>query len=222
MIFSEMKTIFMEPDIMLGAPEMIFVVWKIKFFRTKKINTVALKIIGALKKIVSTAGLILDAAEKNGSKRSKIADKTEMILNGEFSNLFGKEKAVKDALHAVRRTKPADCHALSDPFRNPCRSWPVTIWELFGNYSSRPANDYDLCAGVEPGKVPAVPPTRHGSLIPSLIRTRLSRPNYSCLRVWRLYHTHNRPLSRSDTLESGTREPRPNSGVKKRPKSTVC
>ena len=47
---------------MFGSPEKIFVVWKIKFFSTKKIDTVGLKIIGGTKTIVSTAGLIFDRA----------------------------------------------------------------------------------------------------------------------------------------------------------------
>src|SRR5213083_1306344 len=102
MIFSKTKTILRQTGIILGALETIFLVWKTKFLSTKKINTVASKIIGTVKKVVSAAGLIFDSAEKTGSKSSKIADKREMILNREFSNLFGKKKS-----HEGCRTRSA-------------------------------------------------------------------------------------------------------------------
>jgi len=81
MILSKTKAIFRQAGIIFGAPEMIFLVWKAEFLSTKKINTVATKVIGTVKKVVSAAGLILDAAEKIESKSPKIADKTEMIFN---------------------------------------------------------------------------------------------------------------------------------------------
>jgi len=51
------------------------------FSGTKKIVTVAVKVIYGVEKPVSLTNLILDAAQKIGSKSSRIADEPQIMLD---------------------------------------------------------------------------------------------------------------------------------------------
>jgi len=81
MIFCETKRIFTEPDTDLAVREMVIFLSKTMFSGTKKIVTVAVKIIYGVEKPVSLTNLILDAAQKIGSKSSRIADEPQIMLD---------------------------------------------------------------------------------------------------------------------------------------------
>ena len=83
-----MKMIFSEPDTVVAVPEMFIVLSKIMSSGTKNIGTLAAKIIYIVEKTFSLSNLILDAAEKIGSKSSKIADEAEITLDEAESTFF--------------------------------------------------------------------------------------------------------------------------------------